>query len=155
MAIALAFVVAPMIKLPGIICGLNLSPIALRLHHPIFIPVIELGIAPSISPTVDYLPIAWGLSTIIGEVSYDELVVCIGPMAHHAGCLMRIHWDQAHSARGVVTHVDIGQGLMYCPIGQRRNTIGIELCLGELLIADACKRCRLRSHRPRLYLDGV
>ena len=39
-------------------------------------------------------------------------------MAHHAGYLMRIHWDQAHSAHGVGAVHPIGQYLVFTIIGQ-------------------------------------
>ena len=29
---------------------------------------------------------------MLGDVSDDKLIIELGPMAHHAGCLERIHW---------------------------------------------------------------
>ena len=50
--------------------------------------------------------------------SYHELIVLIGPLAHHAGYLLRIYWDQAHCARGVGVWYPIGQDVNHLPIGQ-------------------------------------
>ena len=59
--------------------------------------------------------------------SHQELIVLIGPLAHHAGYRKRIHWDQAHCARGFgVVHpigqclksITIGHDVTQLPIGQ-------------------------------------
>jgi hypothetical protein len=61
-----------------------------------------------------------------GDAIDFKLIVELWPLAHHAGCLWRIHWDQAHCARDVgvsdpighdVRHLPIGQGVGMCPIG--------------------------------------
>ena len=51
-----------------------------------------------------------------GDVFNDELIVEFGLRAHHAGCRERIHWDQAHCARGVETLSPIGQDIYQLPI---------------------------------------
>ena len=58
----------------------------------------------------------------------DELaIVGSAAVAHHAGYLQRIHWDQAHCARGVGAGHPIGQysrcllirhDVIYPPFGQ-------------------------------------
>jgi hypothetical protein len=62
---------------------------------------------------------------VFGHASYYELVSFIGFLAHHAGCLERIHWDQAHSARDAVIQYDIGQIISYCHIGQGDGRLSI------------------------------
>jgi hypothetical protein len=46
-------------------------------------------------------------SSIVSEVSW--LIDRLGAPAHHAGYLLRIHWDQAHSAHDVDTRDVSGQ----------------------------------------------
>ena len=53
-----------------------------------------------------------------GDAGNDKLTVELGAVAHHAGCLRRIHWDQAHCARGVGVLHPIGQDVDQLPIGQ-------------------------------------
>jgi hypothetical protein len=39
---------------------------------------------------------------MLGDATDYKLIVELGPVAHHAGYLWRIHWDQAHCARDVI-----------------------------------------------------
>ena len=80
-----------------------------------------------------------------GDAIDSELIVDLGAVAHHAGCLKRIHWDQAHCARDVKTISPIGhsvklhptgQGVGRLPIRQRLNYCLIGLRLREPPICD-------------------
>ena len=53
-----------------------------------------------------------------GDAGNDKLTVELGAVAHHAGCRKRIHWDQAHCARGDGVYYPIGQYLRFNRIGQ-------------------------------------
>ena len=74
------------------------------------------------------------------NVSHDELIVDDRVLAHHAGYLLRIHWELPHCARGVeVCHPigwytgrhPIGQGVGMLPIGLCKISGPIELWLRE------------------------
>ena len=83
-----------------------------------FLSVIELGLARNAAPVVSDLLTTWGLIKAIGMSSHDKLIVDLEAVAHHAGYRWRIHWDQAHCARGVGTQCPIGPNVTQLPIGQ-------------------------------------
>jgi hypothetical protein len=51
----------------------------------------------------------WGLSLVVDDATHPKLTVGLGAVARHAGCLLRIYWDQAHCARGNEVKYPIGQ----------------------------------------------
>ena len=73
------------------------------------------------------LPVTIGSDA--GKVSYPKLLIAVEALAPHAGYLKRIHWDQAHSAHGVVIGGDIGRLIGDRPFGLGDGELPIMLWL--------------------------